>query len=131
MNAGTIVVVEDNELNMRLMGDILKVAGFTMIGRPDGENVCDVVAEADPLVVLMDIQLPRWSGVELRGFLTADPRTRHVPVYAVTANCDVAALQSYADAGFAGVFKKPVKVRDLLAKLVELRTNQESKAVAS
>lgn len=121
MSKATIVVVEDNVLNMRLMHDILAVADFAVVGRRDGEGLCEVVAETNPLAVLMDIQLPRWSGVELRRFLAQDERTRHIPVYAVTANCDPASMQLYQDSDFAGVFKKPLKVRDLLAELAQLR----------
>lgn len=126
MNPGTVVVVEDNDLNMRLMRDLLTAVGFNMVGLPDGEGLCDVVAKEAPLVVLMDIQLPKWSGVELRGFLANDPRTADVPVYAVTANCDAASVEAYAKADFAGVFKKPVKVKELVATLLQLRKVSEA-----
>lgn len=122
MNADTIVVVEDNAINMRLMADILRVAGFTMIGLTDGEGVCDTVAEAAPLVVLMDIRLPRWSGIELRRFLADDPRTHHVPVIAVTASCDELALLSYEQENFLHVIQKPLKVRVVLELLTSLRS---------
>lgn len=116
-----VVVVEDNPLNMKLMGDILGIAGLTMIGRPDGSGLIDVVAEADPLVVLMDIQLPGLSGVDLRHMLAGDPRTAAVPVYAVTANVDPESLRTYEAARFGRVFAKPVSIASLLAALKDLR----------
>lgn len=123
MNPEKIVVVEDNPNNMRLMVDILRVGGFDSVTRVDGEDICEIVAEASPLAVLMDIQLPRWSGIELRRFLADDPRTRDVPVFAVTANCDGDAMRTYEAAGFADVFKKPIKVRELLMTLMNLRAS--------
>lgn len=122
MKRGTdmIVYVEDNALNMKLMGEVLRIAGMRMTGLPDGEGLVELVARVRPLVVLLDIQLPKRSGIELLGDLRRDARTTAVPAFAVTAFADGRTREHLDEAGFDRVFTKPIDVRGLLATFAEL-----------
>lgn len=115
-----IVYVEDNELNMKLMGEILHIAGLEMHGSPDGEGLVELVARARPLVVLLDIQLPKRSGIELLRDLRSDPRTAPAPVFAVTAFADGRSGAQLKEAGFDRIFTKPINVREILATLAAM-----------
>lgn len=120
-DGGMIVYVEDNDLNMKLMGEVLRIAGFDMVGSPDGDGLVDLVARARPLVVLLDIQLPKRSGIDLLGDLRRDARTAAIPAYAVTAFADSRTRGQLEKAGFDGVFTKPIDVRGLLGTFSEIR----------
>lgn len=81
----TILIVEDNELNMRLFTDLLQAYGYETVQSPDGSDAVELCREHDPSLVVMDIQLPGLSGVEITKLLKADPELEHIPVVAVTA----------------------------------------------
>lgn len=116
-----IVYVEDNELNMKLMGEVLRLAGLPMAGSPDGDDLVDLVVRAQPLAVLLDIQLPKRSGLDLLADLRRDTRTAGLPVFAVTAFADSVMRRRLDDAGFDRVFTKPVDVKGLLSAFADLR----------
>src|SRR5690242_17688062 len=80
-----ILIVEDNELNMRLLNDVLEAHGYAIIKTGSGEEAIELTRRERPDVVLMDIQLPDISGLEATRRLKEDPATRNIPVIAVTA----------------------------------------------
>jgi two-component system cell cycle response regulator DivK len=115
-----IMIVEDHELNMRLMNDLLEAHGYDIIKTGDGEAAYDLAREGAPDLILMDIQLPGASGLEVARWLKDDARTRHIPIIAVTAFAmrgdERRALESGCDAYIA----KPIMVQDFLRKLESL-----------
>ena len=111
---GTVVIVEDNPMNMKLLEQALGIAGYSTVKSFDGENLVDLTAEAAARLILMDIQLPRLSGVDLLRLLKADARTAQVPVLAVTAFTDPDSVAGFLREGFDQVITKPISIRRLL-----------------
>jgi two-component system, cell cycle response regulator DivK len=108
-----ILVVEDNERNLKLVRDVLKFAGYDVIFALSGEQGVALAREHLPNLVLMDLQLPTIDGAEALRLLRADPRTREVPVVAVTALAMKEDRDRALRAGFDGYIEKPISVRAL------------------
>ena len=116
MAAGAqVLVVEDNEKNMKLVRDVLLAAGYRTLEATTGEEAVAVAAEHSPDLVLMDIQLPDIDGIEALGRLRADGRTASLPVLALTAQAMEGDRERFLAAGFDGYLSKPVNVVDLVA----------------
>ena len=96
----TILIVEDNEKNMKLVRDVLQVKGYATLEAMTGEDGVRLAKERLPALVLMDIQLPGISGIEALKQLRADPATAAIPVIAVTASVMVSDRRNITDAGF-------------------------------
>jgi len=111
---GTVVIVEDNAMNMKLLEQALGIAGYTTVKSSDGDGLVDLTADARAAVILMDIQLPKYSGIELLKQLRADDRTKMVPVVAVTAFADPDSVADFMKEGFDQVITKPISIRKLL-----------------
>ena len=111
---GTVVVVEDNAMNMKLLEQALSIAGYQTIKSPDGDGLVEMTANSGAALILMDIQLPKYSGVDLLKLLKADPRTKTVPVVAVTAFADPDSVAGFLEDGFEQVITKPISIRKLL-----------------
>src|SRR5512145_1126806 len=112
--SGTVVIVEDNAMNMKLLEQALTIAGYETVKSPDGDGLVDLTAGAGAALILMDIQLPKYSGVDLLKQLKADDRTKDVPVVAVTAFADPDSVQGFLREGFDQVITKPLSIRKLL-----------------
>ena len=111
---GTVVIVEDNAMNMKLLEQALTIAGYRTVKSSDGDGLVDLTANAQAQLILMDIQLPKQSGVDLLKQLKADPRTQAVPVLAVTAFADPDSVSGFLKEGFDQVITKPISIRKLL-----------------
>ena len=109
-----ILVVEDNELNMKLLRDVLFATGYRTLEATTGEEAVELAATQAPDLVLMDIQLPDIDGVQALRRLRADDRTAAIPVLAVTAQAMQGDQQKFLAAGFDGYVSKPVNVRELI-----------------
>ena len=109
-----ILVVEDNERNMRLFRDVLQAAGHRTLEASTGERAVELATDHGPDLVLMDIQLPGIDGVEALGRLRADERTRAVPVLALTAQAMEGDRERFLAAGFDGYLSKPVNIAELV-----------------
>jgi two-component system, cell cycle response regulator DivK len=113
MTAPRILVVEDNPLNLKLVRDVLQVAGYEVLEARSGEEGLEVARAAVPDLVLMDLQLPGIDGVEALRRLRGDPAIADVPVVAVTAFAMAEdRTRAYAE-GFDGYLAKPISVRSL------------------
>ena len=110
-----ILIVEDNEKNRKLERDVLQFHGYRVAEAETGEEGLRLALEAPPALVLMDIQLPGMNGIEALGRLRADPRTRHIPVIAVTASAMDQDRQKIMSAGFDGYQSKPINVKEFVA----------------
>jgi two-component system cell cycle response regulator DivK len=112
MSTERVLVVEDNDKNLKLTRDILEFAGFTVAVATTGE---DAVAQAElsvPDLILMDLQLPGIDGHEALAQLRANPDTRAVPVVALTASAMPMDRDKALSSGFDGFLEKPIKVRE-------------------
>ena len=108
-----ILVVEDNERNLKLVRDILLFAGYDVVEARSGEQGVALAKECFPDLVLMDIQLPHMDGTEALHRLRESPETRKVPVVALTALAMREDREQALRAGFDGYLEKPISVRDL------------------
>ena len=109
-----ILIVEDNEKNMKLVRDVLQVKGYATIEATTGEDGVRLAKERRPALVLMDIQLPGISGIEALKRLRADPATASIPVIAVTASVMASDRRNITDAGFDGYVGKPLNLKEFL-----------------
>ena len=115
-----ILIVEDNEKNRKLERDILQFHGYRTVEAENGEDGVRLALETPPALILMDIQLPRMSGIDALRILRADPRTRSVPVIAVTASAMSQDRQKIMAAGFDGYHAKPIDVTQFVAAVRQM-----------
>jgi two-component system, cell cycle response regulator DivK len=111
MTGHQILVVEDNERNLKLVRDVLQFAGYEVLSARSGEQGVALARERVPDLVLMDLQLPAMDGTEALRLLRADPLTRAIPVVAVTAFAMKDDRERALDAGFDSYLEKPINVR--------------------
>jgi two-component system, cell cycle response regulator DivK len=109
-----VLVVEDNELNMKLFRDVLESNGYRTLEATTGSEAIDLAADHSPDLVLMDVQLPDLDGVEALRRLRADGRTSALRVLAVTAQAMQGDRERFLRAGFDGYVAKPVDIVALL-----------------
>ena len=113
-----ILVVEDNKLDMRLLKDILEGSGYETLRAADGLEAIDLAFASLPDLILMDIQLPEISGLEVSRRLKGDDRSRRIPIVAVTAFAMGCHERQALDSGCDGYISKPISVLGFL-KTVE------------
>jgi two-component system cell cycle response regulator DivK len=109
-----ILIVEDNEMNMKLFRDVLVATGSRALEATTGEEAVDLAVEHTPDLVLMDIQLPDVDGVDVLRRLRMVERTAAIPVLAVTAQAMQGDHERFLAAGFDGYVSKPVHVGELI-----------------
>lgn len=117
MTTRRILVVEDNERNLKLVRDVLQYAGYDIIEARTGEHGVELARARPPDLVLMDLQLPGIDGQQALRQLRNDERTSHIPVVAVTASVMNDDRARILQAGFDGYLEKPISVRDLPAQV--------------
>lgn len=105
-----IMVVEDNDLNRKLFCDVLKAQGFVVEPIADGNSVLPAARETTPDLIVMDIQLPGVSGVDLIAAAKNEAALRDIPVLAVTAFAGKGDEERIREAGAAGYLSKPVSI---------------------
>jgi two-component system, cell cycle response regulator DivK len=105
-----VLVVEDNEKNMKLFRDVLIATGYRTLEATTGGEAVDMASEHTPDLVLMDIQLPDIDGVEALNRLRADKRSSSLPVLALTAQAMEGDRERFLAAGFDGYLSKPVDI---------------------
>jgi two-component system cell cycle response regulator DivK len=109
-----VLIVEDNEKNMKLARDVLQARGYATLGAVTGEDGVRLAREKGPDLVLMDIQLPGINGIEAFRQLRADPRTAKIPVIALTASVTPTDRSQITQAGFDAFVGKPIALREFL-----------------
>jgi two-component system cell cycle response regulator DivK len=114
----TVLVVEDNELNLKLLNDLLEYHGYTVITTRLGEEALGLARQYKPDVILMDIQLPDISGMEATRRLKADEETGTIPIIAVTAFAMSGDEAKILASGCDAYIAKPFNVAEFL-RLVE------------
>lgn len=106
-----VLLVEDNERNLKLARDVLEYAGFTVLVAMTGEDAVVSAQLASPDLILMDLQLPGIDGHAALSLLRDDERTSHIPVVALTAFAMAKDRDRAMAAGFDGYLEKPINVR--------------------
>ncbi len=117
--AKTILIVEDNALNMRLFNDILQANGYDTIKSIDGSDVLEIAQDQMPDLIIMDIQLPGRSGLEITLDLKADEKLKHIPVIAVTAFAMKGDESVILEAGCDDYIPKPISIPKFLETVVK------------
>ena len=125
MTTGRILVVEDNERNLKLVRDVLQHAGYDIIEARTGEQGVHLAQAHPPDLVLMDLQLPGIDGQQAMRQLRDDERTSHIPVIAVTASVMNDDRARVLQAGFDGYLEKPISVRDLPGQVQAFLTGRD------
>lgn len=115
-----VLIVEDNALNMRLFSDLLEATGYETLQCVDGAKAVGLALEAHPDLIIMDIQLPEVSGLDITRWLKDDERTAAIPVLAVTAFAMRTDEILVREAGCEGYLSKPIQVRSFLQTVDEL-----------
>ena len=125
MTPKTILYVEDNELNRRIVRDLLKRTSYRLLEAVDGESSLDIARREHPDLILMDIQLPRLSGIEVTRTLRSEPSTASTPIIAITSFALSGDEQKAKEAGATAYMAKPYSPRDLLALIRSLLPESE------
>jgi two-component system cell cycle response regulator DivK len=121
MSAKTILHVEDNELNRKIIRDLLRRTSYRLIEAPDGEAAMVVAREQHPDLILMDVQLPKVSGIEATRRVRAEPTTADIPIIAITSFALSGDEQRAKDAGASAYLAKPYSpftLLDMIRKLL-------------
>ncbi len=110
----TVMIVEDNDLNMKLFNDLLESQGYLTIQTANGMEALDLARAHHPDLILMDIQLPEISGLEVTKWLKEDEELRDIPVVAVTAFAMKGDEERILAGGCEGYISKPISVPHFL-----------------
>jgi two-component system cell cycle response regulator DivK len=115
MNQRTILYVEDNDYNRKIVRRLLGRTDYRLIEAVDGEAGVALAFAELPDLILMDVQLPKMSGLEATRLLRADERTKQIPIVVITSFALSGDRERATDAGAAGYLAKPYSPRELLA----------------
>ncbi len=124
----TVLVVEDNALNMKLMRDVLTANGYRVIESVDAESAIERAPQDRPDLILMDIKLPRMSGIDAILALKGKPETRNIPIVAVSSYALPGDAQKATQAGADGYLSKPVQLKELLRQVQTLMARPRREA---
>ena len=116
----TILIVEDNEKNMKLARDVLQSRGYATLEAVTGEEGVRLAIDRKPDLVLMDIQLPGINGMEALRQVRADPACAKIPVVAFTASVTPTDRSQISAAGFDGFISKPINLKEFLETVKRL-----------
>ena len=114
---GTVLVVEDNELNVKLLKIFLDAHDFQVVVAMDGESAVRIAQETRPSLILMDLQLPKMDGLSAVRAIRSDPECRSIPIIAVTGFAMDGDRASSLEAGCDDYVSKPIDVDELLTRM--------------
>ena len=112
--AKTVLIVEDNELNMKLFHDLLEAHGYNTVSTRNGVEAIDLARKHRPHLILMDIQLPEVSGLEVTKWIKDDPELHAIPVIAITAFAMKGDEERIREGGCEAYISKPISVTSFL-----------------
>jgi two-component system cell cycle response regulator DivK len=115
-----VLIVEDNEKNLKLVRDVLQAKGYATVEAGTAEEGLQLARARNPGLILMDIHLPGMSGIEALKVLHAEPATAAIPVIAITASVMKESVREVMAAGFNAFIEKPIDVRGFLEKVRSL-----------
>jgi two-component system, cell cycle response regulator DivK len=116
----TILVVEDNELNMKLFHDLLEAHGYNILQTGDGMKALELARHHKPDLILMDIQLPEISGLEVMKWIKEDDDLKAIPIIAVTAFAMKGDKEKIRAGGCDAYVSKPISIRNFLETVEQL-----------
>ncbi|MGB5423796.1 MAG: response regulator [Desulfobacterales bacterium] len=122
MENRSILVIEDNELNMKLMRGIFQLGNYRIIEAVDAETGMRLAREHRPFLILMDIQLPGMDGLKATRIIKSDSELKDIPVVALTGFAMQGDEEKAWEAGCDGYITKPVDFKDVLKKIDEIYT---------
>jgi len=117
-----VLIVEDNELNMKLFNDLLEAHGYRTLQTRDGVEALQMAREHRPDLILMDIQLPEVSGLEVTKWIKEDEELRAIPVIAVTAFAMKGDEEKIREGGCEAYIAKPISVMNFLSTVDQFLT---------
>jgi len=117
MKSRTILVIEDNDMEMKLMREVLWLGKYEVLEAMHAETALELARKRMPDLILMDLQLPGLDGLSATRILKGDPLLKQIPVYAVTGFAMEAEKQKARGIGFEGYIVKPFGIHDLLGTL--------------
>jgi two-component system cell cycle response regulator DivK len=115
MSERTILYIEDNEYNRKIVRQLLGRTSYRLVEANDGESGVAMAQQQIPELILMDVQLPKMSGLDATRVLKADPRTGHIPIIVITSFALSGDREKAAAAGADNYLAKPYSPRELLA----------------
>jgi len=115
-----ILIVEDNEKNLKLMRDILQFKGYATVEATTAEEGVDIAVTSLPELILLDIQLPGMNGIEAMKILKERQETTDIPVIAVTASVMTHDRHKLIEAGFDDYQAKPIEIREFLERIEKI-----------
>lgn len=125
-----VLIVEDNELNMKLFHDLLEAHGIGTVQTKDGHNVLKLAREEKPDLILMDIQLPEVSGLDVTRWLKEDDELKFIPVIAVTAFAMKGDEQKIREGGCEDYISKPISVTKFMETVQKYLTDDTAETPA-
>ncbi len=117
MSTKTVLVIEDNEMNMKLVRTLLEIGKYRVLEAVDAETGIDLAKRHRPNLILMDIQLPAMDGLSATQVIKDDPDTHHIPIVALTSYAMQGDEKKALAAGCAGYMSKPIDTRQFLKTL--------------
>ncbi len=117
MDRKTVLVIEDNEINLKLVKSLLQIGNFDILEAVDAETGMEIARQKQPDLILMDIQLPGMDGLEATSILKSDPRTGHIPIIAITSYAMNGDKQKAMDVGCDWYITKPINTRTFLDEI--------------
>ena len=115
----TVLIVEDNRLNMKLESDLLEINGFNILKATCGKDALDLLSGSVPNLILLDIRLPDINGLELFKKIRQDLRLSAVKIVAVTASVTKEDEDEIKKSGFDGFIAKPIDIKDFVRQIKE------------
>ena len=113
----TVLIVEDNELNMKLIQHLLTIGKYRVLKAGSAEEGIDLARENRPNLILMDVQLPGMDGLDATRVIKSDPATKGIPVVALTSFAMTGDEQKAFEAGCMGYITKPISTRSFLQEI--------------
>ena len=118
MPSARVLVVEDNDMNMQLVEYLLEEGGYLIVKAASGEEALSIARGGDPVdLILMDIHLPGIDGLSVVREMKSEPRTRAVPILALTAHAMRGDRDRFLEAGCDGYISKPIDVKTFLSSI--------------
>jgi len=117
MENKSVLVVEDEKLNMKLIRQVLKIGNYEVIEATDAESGLELARERQPDLILMDIQLPGMDGLTATKIIKDDPLLKEIPVIALTGFAMAEDERKAMAAGFSGYITKPIRIKSVLKDL--------------
>jgi two-component system cell cycle response regulator DivK len=119
VTAKKVMIVEDNELNMKLFNDLLEAHGYVVVQATNGYDAMKLAREHMPNLILMDIQLPEVSGLDVTRWLKQDDTLKHIPVIAVTAFAMKGDEEKIREGGCEAYIAKPIAIMSFLETIAK------------